>query len=544
MKKPRADFLFSFWEVSESDVSKIIKSLKNKGSSSFDGVSNILIKQLEDVLIRPQTIIINDSLKSGYVPHQMKLAKVLPLYKNGDPKNPSNYRPISLLSVFSKILEKAVYHQVYKFFNKYILCKTQFGFRAESETIHCIMNFMHNINSSPNALHAGIFVDLKKAFDTVNHNILLQKMEILGFDPHCITWFRNYLTGRYQITVFNGKKSRKKRVQIGVPQGSILGPLLFLLYINDLPNATELLLSLFADDTTLQASGKTKEELEHFINTELWKVSEWFDANQLTLHPTKTRYILFNSRGQELDLHLKGIKLKQIAEHSDENCFKFLGLQVDEKLSWKHHCEFLHKKLNKVYYSLNRIKNLFPLKLKVQLFHSLFNSHITYGLQMWGASPHANQIEKIQKRMIRSLLSNGGFVHTEPIQQKFSILKFKDLYAQRIITTFHKIKSLVGPTILQEMFDFKDENSRNSHLVKTVRHTTKIHYQTSLYFMAKKWNELTSNTELRRYILDEGFDTPLKTYVKNIKLLLCKPYQATCNQSPCFICTNNQQNKT
>ena len=367
-------------------------------------------------------------------------------------------------------------------------------------------------------------------------------MEILGFGPQCIAWFKNYLTNRYQITVFNGKKSRRRLVRIGVPQGSILGPLLFLIYINDLPNASELLLSLFADDTTLQASGMTLAELESHINNELIKVSKWFDANQLTLHPNKTRYILFNSKGKELNLTLKGTKLKQIAESADEKCFKFLGLQIDEKLSWKHHCDFLLQKLTKVFYSLNRIKNIFPQQLKIQLFHSLFNSHILYGIQMWGASNHTMPIAKIQKRMIRSLLSNGGFVHTEPIQVKYNILKFNDLYAQRVLITFYKIKNLKGPEILRDMFQFKDPNSRNPHVLRTVKFTQKIHYQTSLHFMAKLWNELTSNTEFRRQILYDDCYQTLNLYAKGISTKLSENYSTNCTQSPCFICAPKQQN--
>ena len=510
-------YIFFWRKVTEEDISKIIKSLKNKGSSSFDGVSNMLVKKLHDVLLTPLTKIVNDSLDSGHVPSQLKLAKVIPLYKSGDPKNLSNYRPISLLSVFSKILEKAIYHQTYFYFQRVLICKTQFGFRAGSETIHCILNFMHNINcNSKDPLHAGIFVDLKKAFDTVNHNILLRKLKLYGFSDSCMKWFSSYLSDRKQITVFNGKKSKSKKVKIGVPQGSILGPLLFLIYINDLPNATELLLSLFADDTTLQTSGKSIEELERKINDELIKLSDWFEANQLTLHPNKTRYILFHSKGKELNLSLKGVKLKQISDQSDEKCFKFLGLQIDERLSWKQHCEFLLSKLTKVYYSLNKIKNIFPLKLKLQLFHSLFNSHVMYGLQIWGASPHAAMIEKIQKRMIRSLLSTYSFAHTEPIQKKYEILKLKDLYTHRCAMSIYKIEELKGPEILQEFFEYQNKNGRNPLLLKTLKTTAKISYQLPNHHIAKSWNSLIQDPDTKDMATYRSIYQSTELYAKGL----------------------------
>ena len=536
-------YVFFFRKVTEEDISKIIKSLKNKGSSGFDGVSNMLIKKLHDELLTPLTTIVNDSLDSGHVPSQLKLAKVIPLFKSGDQKNLSNYRPISLLSVFSKILEKAIYHQTYFYFQKVLICKTQFGFRAGSETIHCILNFMNNIScASKDPFQVGIFVDLKKAFDTVNHKILLEKMKIYGFSEHCIKWFSSYLSNRKQITVFNGKKSKSRVVQIGVPQGSILGPLLFLIYINDLPNATELLLSLFADDTTLQASGKTIEEVESKINNELSVLSDWFETNQLTLHPNKTRYILFNSKGKELNLTLKGVKLKQIAESSDEPSFKFLGIHIDERLSWKHHCEFLHKKLIKVFYSLNRVKKVFPLKLKVQLFHSLFNSHIMYGIQIWGASPHANMVEKIQKRMIRSLLSRDSFVHTEPIRKKYEILTLTDLYAHRIALTMFKIEDLKGPPILQDIFKFKEKDKRNPYILQTVKSTSKISYQLPTYHIALTWNKLVTDKsmvfgrELNEYITYRSCYQSKQLYSKGIKTVLANKYQDKCQVKDCFIC--------
>ena len=219
------------------------------------------------------------------------------LHKGGEKTDKNNYRPISLLSAFSKILEKVVHKQLYAFLENKIFCEEQFGFRNRRSTEQAIVNYMKNIEEGvENAYHASVFVDIRKAFDTVSHRILLAKMEHLGIRGRTLAWFEDYLTNRHQITQVNEDLSEVLVVLFGVPQGSVLGPLLFLLYINDMPTATSLGTSLFADDTTLQKSNKNLEKLKEEMNHELKKVQKWFEDNALALHPKKTRVILHNAK--------------------------------------------------------------------------------------------------------------------------------------------------------------------------------------------------------------------------------------------------------
>ena len=526
-----------FDEVTHDDVHKIIKSLKMKGSSGFDCVSNKLVKQLEEELVPPLTIVLNDSLQSGIVPSQLKEAKVLPLYKSGDRQNFSNYRPISLLSVFSKVLEKAVYKQLYGYFENKFLIPTQFGFRNRSETIHAIFNFLNNIDvNGQNKYQAGIFIDLKKAFDCVSHRILLKKLQLYGLGGPVLEWFRSYLSGRSQRVLYKGILSDKMWVRIGVPQGSILGPLLFLIYINDLPKASEFLESLFADDTTFQASSNSLEDLEKYINDELNHAAQWFKDNQLTLHPKKTRYVLLNSRGKALNIKLEGVNIEQISHTSNETGFKFLGLIVDESLNWKQHIDYLHNKLRKAYFSLCRIKNLFPLKLKLLLFNALFKSHVEYGIQVWGQGTGIKKIELMQKKMVRTLFTKNGFGHTEPIMKRLGILKVKDLYILRTVCTVAKAHQQIIPNAIKTMFDFGDERTR-SGTVKLPKRTCNLADKLPRYCLSKIWNEVLRQEDTLRFLIVNGeriFN--IDTIKLVITEFLQKNYKDQCDIKNCYTC--------
>ena len=212
-------------------------------------------------------------ITDGYVHNQLKIAKVVPIFKSGDPRLPNNYRPISLLSNFSKIIEKVMHTRLSNFLeHNNLLSMSQFGFRKNHSTIHPMIlldNFVTDaLNSKKYAM--AIFCDLRKAFDTVNHTILLSKLEKIGIRNRELKWFKNYLSGRRQFVSVNGVCSSFLEVLLGVPQGSILGPLLFLIYINDLPGCSNFFTLLFADDTTLLAKADSPEELYSIANNELY----------------------------------------------------------------------------------------------------------------------------------------------------------------------------------------------------------------------------------------------------------------------------------
>ena len=279
--------------VVENEVHSLILNLKSN-SPGWDSVSATIIKSAERTILKPLTHVLNLSVTTGTFPSEMKIARVIPLLKTGDPMVLTNYRPVSVLPVFSKVLERLMYNRLISFVNKHkLLYSYQFGFRERYSTSLAMINLVDRISQAldDGDYVLGLYLDFTKAFDTVNHQILLQKLEHYGIRGIGLEWFRSYLSHREQYVDFDGTKSKTNWVKCGVPQGSILGPLLFLLYINDLSNVSSFLFSLlFADDSNMFASGKDPNELIHSTNEEIKKISNWLDINKLTLNVKKNTF--------------------------------------------------------------------------------------------------------------------------------------------------------------------------------------------------------------------------------------------------------------
>ena len=266
--------------------------------------------------------------------------------KTSDPEKLENYRPISNLPAFSKLYEKVVYNRIYKYLTTHnLLYNNQFGFRRNHSTYMALIQLVNNITSAMDnrGSTAGVFLGLSKAFDTVDHHILLNKLDHYGIRRHSFNWVSSYLANRIQLVQFTSACSQPEPIVCGVPQGSILGPLLFIIYINNLPNASNLLKTfLFADDTSLFYSHKDPNQLIRVMNCELSKISEWLKVNKLSLNVAKTNYILFRPRQKPITVS-DTITLDNIAFQQVE-VTKFLGVLLDQHLSWKYHINHVTKK--------------------------------------------------------------------------------------------------------------------------------------------------------------------------------------------------------
>ena len=285
--------------VTPLEVRDIIDALNPSKSVGPNSIPIKLLKIVGCSISPLLALLMNHSFQSGIYPDTFKIAKVISLFKKGNPELPSNYRPISLLSIFSKIFEKLMYKRLYSFLEVHnILYSLKFGFQENHSIDHALVSLTDSVKNTLDnkRLSCGIFIDLQRAFDTVNHKILLSKLEHYGIRGCALEWFRSYLSDRKQYVPVNGKSSSLLTVSCGVPHGSILGPLLFLVYINDLPNASKkLTFYLFADDTNIYYESKDLSNLIKIVNRELRLVKKCLDANKLSLNIDMTNYIIFHS---------------------------------------------------------------------------------------------------------------------------------------------------------------------------------------------------------------------------------------------------------
>ena len=287
-----------------------------------------------------------------------------------------------------------------------VLFSMQFGFRTGHSTDHALISLTETIRSSldRNNFGCGLFIDLQKAFDTVNHNILLQKLEHYGIrgSTHC--WFKSYICNRKQFVSINGHSSSLSTISAGVLQGSVLGPLQFLIYINDLPNSSQFLsFFLFADDTNIYCESENLQLLIRKVNRELKKVKLWLDSNKLALNIEKTNFVIFHSPRRKLP-DFKNVK---IVKQYIQRCkyVKFLGVLMDEHLTWKFHITELCKKLSKTVGIFFKVRHYALLPTLVSLYNSLFLSFLSYGILVWGLTfeSYLNPLLNVQKKVLRSI---------------------------------------------------------------------------------------------------------------------------------------------
>ena len=319
----------------------------------IDGINNILVKLSATVVVRFLKHLINISFAAGIFPEKLKYAKVLPLHKGGSKLEENNYRPISLLVIWSKIYERAMSKRVYNFFESCnLLSNCQVGFRSKHCTIDALVELTENVRQKCNvkSIHC-FFLDLRKAFDTIDHIILLQKLDSYGVRSKALDCFKSYLTNRQQRVEVNGVISKWQSVKYGVPQGSILGPLLFLIYINDLPlRCTNSKSLLFADDTNLTFIDVESE----VVQKELSEVKDWLAANKLSLNVNKT--VQMNVKQNAID----NVFLIDNSTINVQPVCKYLGVFVDNKLSFVSHVQYVTSRLSKQCGIMAKLRHFAP----------------------------------------------------------------------------------------------------------------------------------------------------------------------------------------
>ena len=468
--------------LTQTEIITIANSLKTKTSMGHDGMPTKMLKEIIQEISVPLCHILNKSIENGIVPKHMKIARVIPIYKNGNPNQFNNYRPISILPAISKLMEKAICNRLFTYLNQNdILFEQQYGFRKGHTTIHPIIHLLNavadaNDKSNPE-FTLSIFIDLSKAFDTINHNILLQKLHHYGIRGVAHNWFNSYLSDRQQYVEIDSCTSNLLPITHGVPQGSILGPILFLIYINDIASATHEKILTFADDTTIYISDKDPQQLTRKGNMALNKLYLWFCANKLSLNTNKTKYIVIRPHNklfpENLPLHINSELIEKISKTSNEHSVKFLGILLDEHLSWKAHINYINRKITHAIFSLNQVKNFLPHQTMRNLYYSIVHPHMLYGILAWG-NANSTTIRKtilLQKRAIRVIHNIPYRSHTDPYFKESKILRVQDLYELQTLIFMHDYQNNKLPSSFKNYYSYNNDIHPN----RITRQSTLFH---------------------------------------------------------------------
>lgn len=426
--------------VREREVIDTFSELSNSTSCDLNNIQIRPVKYVIDVICAPLTHIFNLCLKTATFPSAMQIAKVIVLYKKGDKNDFGNYRPISILPVFSKCLEKLILKRIDRFLQAHnIITDSQFGFRKNRSTEIALLHQKEYIldKLEKKKFVLGIFVDFTKAFDCIVHSILFRKLDLYGIRGHALALIKSYLSHRKQYVQISNFQSRTRDIIAGVPQGSILGPLLFNIYINDITNIDyQSKFIIYADDTTILLSADTHNELSLRGNNVLGKLELWTNENALSVNVNKTKAIIFNSRNKKPDT-LVNLQYKSQAVEM-VNSIKTLGVYFTQHMQWNDHINSILLKASKAVGIVWRHKSILPLKAKLAIYNALFLSHLNYCMLVWGTTTKTNlrKISPLHNKILR-LIYNLPYRHTtQHLFNEHEIMNVFNLYSYRLLRNY------------------------------------------------------------------------------------------------------------
>ena len=458
---------FMFTDVTPDEVYKQLSKMPSGKATGLDDLSPRLLKAAASVIAGPVSGIMNMSNRSGVVPAKWKQSRVTPIFKDGNRFETSNYRPISVIPAIMKIFERLIHNQLYEYLQvNNIMSQNQSGFRPGHSTQTCLLDVTDYLlkNTDKGMFTGAIFLDLKKAFDTVHHEMLINKLSKSGINGPELDWFKSYLSERYQVCKINEEQSDMLPILFGVPQGSILGPLLFSLYVNDLPchvNKNQAKICLYADDTVIFARSEEVCQVARVLTEEMRKVAQWLYKNKLTLNVKKTKVMLFGStvkiaqNTEAFAVKIQNNILEQV------NSLKYLGIYLDPTISWKGHLTHVKNSVNRKIGLLYRTRSFLKGDTLNTMYPSLILPSLEYCDVVWGnaANKYLSKLNTLQNKAGKIILNVNRCFPTKGV---FDCLGWRTLESRRdshVKTMVYKCLVGLAPPTLCNNFHRVHDNS-------------------------------------------------------------------------------------
>ena len=493
---------FKFSEILGDDVLKLLNNLPSHSNLDILNIDCKMLKIAAPFIVHTLTEIFNFSLKSGFVFENWKYARVTPIYKGkGEKDVPSNYRPISVVSHLAKIQEKLVQTQFISYLRKHeLITIEQSAFLMNHSTVtslHRVVDDWHAILNDHEVV-AVCFFDISKCFDTISHELLILKLQYYGVHDTELDWFKSYLSGRQQSVNLNGKLSNPRGVTVGIPQGGVLGPILFLIFINDIVQSVNAgTCNIFADDVAIYTNGNNIKEAELKLQVCVNEIGDWYKNNRLKINADKTNVMLITSRkhdSNELNVSLNGTSLRQV------DTVRYLGLNIDSRLTWTDHVKQLCKNLSYKVFSLRRLSNTLSTPLLNTLYKSTIQPCIDYACSVWGncSSKTRELIHRIQRRAARIVSKKYG-ARDISVTELIKDLKWQTFETRRdyflCMLMYQCIHGTAPVRLCNEIemyFDRHGFNTRNANSLNVVapKPSTEMFKQSFTYAGPKTWNSL------------------------------------------------------